>query len=82
MSLCIFRSSNLNSEDAAAYLERFRKEVEVVENKLSKDRKRQEQKLHQKLTALKQRRIEEKVLVLYSLSDREVSILNFSNFKD
>ena len=62
LSLCIFRSSNLNSEDAAAYLERFRKEVEVVDNKLAKDRKRQEQKLHQKLTALKQKRIEEKVL--------------------
>ena len=60
---CIFRSSNLNSGDAAAYLERFGKEAEVVENKLAKDRKRQEQKLHQKLTALKQKRIEEKVLV-------------------
>lgn len=55
------RSSNLSSEDATAYLERFRKEVEVVDNKLAKDRKRQEQKLHQKLTALKQKRIEEKV---------------------
>ncbi|XP_020627375.1 limbin-like [Orbicella faveolata] len=56
----LVRSSNLNSEDAAVYLERFRKEVEVVDNKLAKDRKRQEQKLHQKLTALKQKRIEEK----------------------
>lgn len=58
----IIRSSSLSSEDAATYLDRFRKEVEVVDNKLAKDRKRQEQKLHQKLTALKQRRIEEKVL--------------------
>ena len=63
----VIRSSNLNSEDAATYLERFRKELEVVDNKLAKDRKRQEQKLHQKLTALKQKRIEEKVLCLYSV---------------
>ncbi|XP_022791539.1 stress response protein NST1-like [Stylophora pistillata] len=56
----LVRSSNLNSEDAATYLERFRKDLEVVNNKLAKDRKRQEQKLHHKLTALKQKRIEEK----------------------
>lgn len=54
-------SYTLTSEDAAIYLARFRKEVEAVNSKLSKDKKRQEQKLHQKLTALKQKKIEEKV---------------------
>jgi len=56
----LVRSSTLTSADAALYLERYRKEVEAVNSKLDKDRKRQEQKLHQKLTALKQRKIEEK----------------------
>ena len=68
----VIRSSNLNSEDAATYLERFRKELEVVDNKLAKDRKRQEQKLHQKLTALKQKRIEEKVLCLYAVCSHQL----------
>lgn len=72
LNRCTFRSSNLNSEDAAAYLERYRKEVQVVANKLAKDRKRQEQKLHQKLTALKQKRIEEKVLCLSSHKKKQV----------
>ncbi|CAH3166800.1 unnamed protein product, partial [Porites evermanni] len=57
----LVRSSTLSTDDAALYLKRFRKEMELVESKLAKDRKRQEQKLHQKLTALKQRKIEEKV---------------------
>ena len=49
--------------------------MEVVDNKLAKDRKRQEQKLHQKLTALKQKRIEEKVL--YLTFAQELTIPNF-----
>ena len=68
------RSSNLGSEDAATYLERYRKEAEVVDSKLAKDRKRQEQKLHQKLTALKQKRIEEKVQCFFR------TVLNKSQF--
>ena len=57
------RSSTVSSEDAALYLQRYRKKMEVINSKLAKDRKRQEQKLHQKLTALKQKKIEEKVLM-------------------
>ncbi|KAK2558548.1 hypothetical protein P5673_019268 [Acropora cervicornis] len=55
------QSSTLSSENAAIYLERFKKELEAVNNKLDKERKRQQEKLHQKLTALKQRKMEEKV---------------------
>lgn len=54
------RSCTLSSENAAIYLERFKKELEAVNNKLDKEKKRQQEKLHQKLTALKQRKMEEK----------------------
>lgn len=41
--------------------------MEAVDSKLAKDRKRQEQKLHQKLTALKQKKVEEKVMMCFEL---------------
>ena len=56
--------------------------MKVVDNKLAKDRKRQEQKLHQKLTALKQKRIEEKVFccIRTRMANSQLQVVKLRDF--
>ena len=60
INLCC-RSAKLSDTDIKMYRERLKHEVEIFEKKLLRDRQRQEDKLHKKLTARKLKRIDEKV---------------------
>ncbi|XP_031561262.1 uncharacterized protein LOC116297218 [Actinia tenebrosa] len=57
----LVRSSKLSDADAAAYREQYRKEMEALDKKLQKERQKQAKHLHTKLTALKQKRMQDKV---------------------
>ena len=51
----------MSESEALAHQEKLLKEMEAVNKKLAKDRQRQESVLHQKLTARKQKKMEQKV---------------------
>lgn len=51
----------MSEADAAAYREQYRKEMEALDKKLQKEKQKQTKHLHTKLTALKQKRMQDKV---------------------
>ena len=53
----------MSEAEATAYREKLLKDVENLERKLNKQRSRQEQNLHDRLTVMKKRKLQEKVSV-------------------
>ena len=56
-------SSQVTEAEAAAYRDKLLKDVENLDKKLSKQRMRQEENLHERLTLLKKRTLQEKVIL-------------------
>lgn len=56
-------SSQVTEDEATAYREKLFKEVDTLEKKLEKQKQRQEQSLHDRLTLLKKKKLQEKVLI-------------------
>ena len=59
--LISFSSSQLSESEAKAYREKLLKDVDTLNEKLDKQRLRQERNLHDRLTLMKQRKLQEKV---------------------
>lgn len=57
-SLC--SSSQVSESEATACREKLSKDVEALNKKLEKQRNRQEQSLHDRLTLLKKKKLQEK----------------------
>ena len=68
------RSSQVSEAEATAYREKLFKDVENVDKKMEKQRSRQEQSLHDRLTLLKQKKLQEKVLT------KANSVVSFSRY--
>lgn len=56
-------SSQVSEAEATAYREKLFKEVDTLDKKLEKQKHRQEQSLHDRLTLLKKKKLQEKVLI-------------------
>ena len=56
-------SSQVSEAEATAYREKLFKEVDTLDKKLEKQKHRQEQSLHDRLTLLKKKKLLEKVLI-------------------
>ena len=54
-------SSQVTEDEATAYREKLFKEVDTLDKKLEKQKHRQEQSLHDRLTLLKKKKLQEKV---------------------
>ncbi|XP_048585392.1 uncharacterized protein LOC116615488 [Nematostella vectensis] len=53
-------SSKISEAEANAYIERYKKEVDALKEKTEKEKRKQQDTLHKRLTALKQKRIDDK----------------------
>jgi polyhydroxyalkanoate synthesis regulator phasin len=54
-------SSQVSEAEASAYREKLFKDVDSLDKKLEKQRSKQEQNLHDRLTLLKKKKMQEKV---------------------
>jgi polyhydroxyalkanoate synthesis regulator phasin len=54
-------SSQVSEAEASAYREKLLKDVDSLDKKLEKQRSKQEQNLHDRLTLLKKKKMQEKV---------------------
>ena len=58
-------SSQVTEAEATAYREKLFKDVDNLDKKLEKQKNRQEQNLHDRLTLLKKKKMEEKVEIVF-----------------
>jgi polyhydroxyalkanoate synthesis regulator phasin len=57
----LVNSSQVSEAEASAYREKLFKDVDSLDKKLEKQRSKQEQNLHDRLTLLKKKKMQEKV---------------------
>ena len=57
-------SSQVSEDEATAYREKLMKDVETLDRKIEKQRNRQEESLHDRLSLLKKKKLQEKVRLI------------------
>ena len=65
-------SSQVSEAEATAYKEKLFKDVDTLDKKLEKQRNRQEENLHDRLTLLKTKRLQEKVQITRLIHSRSL----------